>query len=219
MSSPRPLREINRIERSRKSEPSHPIRRVRDALKTTPEELGLRRHSTSAGFAEFLGCSSSYIRNVECGITENWVKLASLVEKKTGVSSDWLLSNPDPQQPIMVIHNTEWNPTEVLDPLGPREGMPDWRMLVRNCPDMLPGVIAKMVEEQLRYDLREGRDRFLTNLVRAFEESGTFRLSELIPAKREIHSIVAKGLISKFWSKHMAGEIATTEQSPHPQED
>ena len=219
MSSARPYREINRIERNRSSKPAHPIRRVRDALKATPEELGLRRYATSAGFAEFLGCSSSYVRNVECEITEKWEKLASMVEKKTGVSSKWLLSNPDPQQPIMSIHNAEWNPAEALDPLGPREGMPDWRMLVRNCSDMLPGIIAKMVEEQLRYDLREGRDRFLTNLVRAFEERGTFRLFELIPAKREIHSIVEKGLISKFWSKDMAGEIATTEKSPHPQED
>ena len=169
-------------------------------MKDTPEELGLRRYATSAGFAEYLGCSASYVRNVECGITEKWDKLASMVEKETGVSSEWLLSNPDPQQPIMSIHNNEWNPAEALDPLGRRNGMPDWRMLVRNCPDVLPGMIAKMVEEQLRHDLREGQDRFLIDLVRAFDDRDTFRLVDLIPAKREMESIVAKRLISQVWS-------------------
>lgn len=210
MSSPRPYRETNRtnrIERSSSSDPAHPIRRVRDALKFTPEELGLRRYATSAGFAEFLGCSSSYVRNVECGITENWVKLAALVEKKTGVSSEWLLSMPGPEQPIMGIRNTEWDPVVSLDPLGRRHGMPDWRMLSRNCPDLLPSIAAKMVEEQLRYDLREGRDHFLVDLVRAFESRRTFTLIDLIPAKQKIRAIMEKGLINKAWSEPAASEM------------
>jgi hypothetical protein len=73
-------------------------------------------------------------------------------------------------------------------------------MLTRNCPDILPGIVAKMVEEQLRHDMREGRDPFLIDLVRAFDKRGTFRLIDLIPAKREMQSIVDKALISRAWS-------------------
>lgn len=201
MQDPKPIRvrEVDRIVRSHASSPSHPIRRVRDALKHTPEELGLRQYSTSARFAEFLGCSSSYVRNVECGITANWTNLALRVEEKTQVSSDWLLSDPDPTAPIMSVHGKEWNPTEALDPLARRKGMPEWRMLMRDCPEILPGVIARMVEAQLSFDLAEDQHDFLVNLVLAFEKRGTFTAPELEPARREMESVVAKGLLSRAW--------------------
>lgn len=152
----------------------HPIRRVREALKTTPEEMGLRQYATGTGFAKFLGRSSSLIRNVECGITTNWENLAATIQRKTDVSSKWLLSDPKPDVPILDVHGRQWSPSRALDPLRPRKGMPDWRQLVETCPGVLPGIIAEFVKAELVLELSLGNHRFLENLVTLLHRAYTF---------------------------------------------
>jgi transcriptional regulator with XRE-family HTH domain len=184
------------------AKPIHPIRRIRQALKASPEEIGLRQYATSAGFAKFLGRSSSLIRNVECGITTNWTSLAEHIEDKTRVSCEWLLSQPGPESPILDIGGRPWNPVRELDPLRPRQGMLDWRLLLNTCPGTLPSFIGQLVEAQLIIEMSLGHHFLLEDIVSSFGRCGTFQN----PALRELALKAAKNLTedvdNKLWGKN-----------------
>ena len=176
------------------SKPVHPIRRVRQELKSTPEEMGLREYATSAGFAKFLGRSSSSIRNVECGITTNWRSLAETIQRKTNVSSKWLLSNPGPDEPILDVFNRPWSPSSQLDPLRQIKGAPNWRKLLNACPGVLPRYIAQLVEAQLVLELSLGHHDFLERLVAALNRSHTFENPALEMSRHKAFSLITEGM-------------------------
>jgi len=179
--------------------PVHPIRRVRQALKATPEEMGLRQYATSAGFAKFLGRSSSMIRNVECGITTTWGNLATTIQRKTSVSSVWLLSDPGPDEPILDVRGKLWSPSRALDPLRPRKGMPDWRMLLGNCPGTLPRYMAQLVEAQMVLELSLGQHKLLEHLVSVLHRSGTFANPALAETRLKTSSLIREGMDREVW--------------------
>ena len=153
----------------------HPIRRVRDLLKNTPEHLRLRRHATATGFARLIGKSASHLRNVECGSVQNWDNLAHQIERRTKVSSKWLLSNPKPEDPVMDVYGEQWKPERYLDRLAPREGMPDWRYLLEHDPAIIPRLMAHLVESQIVLEISLGHDDFVASMIELFSRNRTFQ--------------------------------------------
>jgi hypothetical protein len=189
------------------AKPTHPIRRVREALKATPKEMGLREYATGAGFAKFLGRSSSAIRNVECGITDKWDNLATVIERKTRVSRRWLLSKPGPEDPILDVRGNLWSPSRELDPLRSRRGMPDWRHLMTTCPGILPDLMAHVVRAQLTLELSLGHSRFIEALVSLLERSHSFENPGLQRAKSEVEKLTEEGNARKTWRADHQDEI------------
>lgn len=158
-----------------KTKPKHPIRRVRDLLKDAPEHLDLRRHATASGFAKLIGRSPSHLRNVECGSVENWENIAQQIERRTKVSSKWLLSNPKPGDPVQDVNGEPWMPERHLDRLAPKEGMPDWRYLLEHDPVMIPKLMAHLVEAQIVLEISLGRDGFIASMIDLFARKRTFQ--------------------------------------------
>ena len=179
--------------------PLHPVRRIREALKKTPEQMGLRQYSTSAGFAKLLGCSSSLIRNVESGFTKKSHNLALLIQRKIGVSAEWLLSSPEPESPILDSRHRPWDPGRHLDPLAPGEGTPDWRMVMNASPGTLVTYVSMLVEIQLALELSLGYQDFLEQLVRSFRRAKTFANPALDDARENISRILGEGFYNRLF--------------------
>lgn len=161
----------------------HPLKRIRESLKETPEELGLRGFSSSQGFASWLGRSSSLIRNVECGIKPNWEKLAKLVESKTGVGFEWMMSSPSPTEPIMDVDGKPWSAAERLDPLAGVNGAPNWRILLKTSPVSVVRLAVIMTETMMTAQYltknslgHQSTDStgFFAGLLKLLETSGAF---------------------------------------------
>ena len=161
------------------------MKRIRVALAQTPMNSGLRDYGTAEGFAKLIDRSVSSVRNVESGSTKKWDRLARQIEKKTGVSADWMLGNPDPDSPILKADGSIWNPEEALDPLfGGRSGW-NWQLLLEANPESVVRLVTKMVETRLSLELlrRNGPETpvtsggidFLRQLVGLIEESECFR--------------------------------------------
>ena len=131
---------------------SHPIRRIREAFKYTPEAWGLREFQTSAGFAELVGRAPSSIRNVECGQTKKWDRLAKQIERITGVSAAWMLGNPKLSDPILDVDGKPWDPAKHLDYLGGAGSNIDWRLLIMACPRGVVRLATRFVEMKLTKD-------------------------------------------------------------------
>lgn len=158
----------------------HPIRRIREAFKSASEASGLRQYRSSEGFAELVGRSSSTIRNVECGFTKKWDRLAKQIESMTGVSADWQLGNPHPFDPILGVDGEAWNPEQHLDYLGGNEI--NWRVLLMTSPNGAAKLASKIVEIKIVKDLGVkkraggGQDtEFLTELAKLFDKYGCLR--------------------------------------------
>ena len=168
----------------------HPVKRIRQELENSSEKSGLRMFATSAGFASLIDRSASSVRNVESGSTKKWDRLAKQIEKKTGVSAEWMLSDPNPARPILAINGKPWNPEEGMDPLAGGDTGWNWNMLLEVSPESVVRLATKMVEVRLSLDLlrendssapvtRGGND-FLRNLVRLIDESESFRDPEFV---------------------------------------
>ena len=168
----------------------HPVKRIRQALEISSERSGLRMFATSRGFASLIDRSVSSVRNVESGSTKKWDRLAKQIEKKTGISAEWMLSKPDPTEPILAIDGKPWNPEEAMDPLAGRDTGWNWNMLLEVSPESVVRLATKMVETRLSLDLlrkndssapvtRGGND-FLRNLVRLIDDSESFRDPEFV---------------------------------------
>ncbi len=171
-----------------KTKLKHPIRRVRDSLKQAPKEFGLRKYATANGFAKLLGRSPSHLRNIECGTIDNWEHIASLIEKKTKVSSKWLLTETDPNAPILDINGKVWKPERHMDPLASRLGMPDWRFLLQRNPVAIPEIISRTIKAQIILEMTFGDDESLSSMVSFFENAWIFRN----PATEQVLSDVVK---------------------------
>lgn len=155
----------------------HPIRRIRDQFKFTSVASGLREFRTSAGFAKLIGRAPSSIRNVEGGHTKKWDRLARHIASITGVSADWMLSDPNPSDPIIGVDGTPWEPEDKLDYLGGGGGNINWRTLIAVSPKGAATFAGRIVEMKLSDDLVRGEKMkdnpstlFLSDLARLFEK-------------------------------------------------
>jgi len=149
----------------------HPIKRVRRTFRGLPSISGLNSLSGAKQFARWIGCSESLIRNVETGAAEFSQKLAETIERKTQVSAAWLLSNPGPDEPIRDINGEEWSP-RWIDVFSAH---PDLGLLYRVCPSLLPRVIAKLVEAELRQDFFEGKRGHSVAILQSLFRKGAFK--------------------------------------------
>ena len=152
----------------------HPIKRVRREFKKLPQISGMSRLSGAKQFAHWVGCSESLIRNVETGAADFSEKLAKMIEAKTSVSADWLLSEPGLEEPIRDISGQEWS----LKRLDIFATFPDLGLLYRICPSLLPRVIAKLVEAELRLNFFNGERDYSTSLLQRLHRKGSFMDNE-----------------------------------------
>lgn len=192
------------------NKPKHPVRRVRDLLKDAPDYLHLEKHATASGFARLIGRSASHIRNVECGSVQNWENLAQQIEKRTKVSSKWLLSNPKPEDPVMDVNDEPWLPERHLDRLAPKEGMPNWRYLLDHDPALIPKLMAHLVEAQIVLEISLGRDGFIASMIDLFAKKRTFQnpaMKKVISDFGEVNcpSSIDKAMASKRHQVSLSG--------------
>ena len=146
--------------------------------------------ATCEGFASLIDRSASSVRNVESGSTKKWDRLASQIEMKTGVSADWMLSNPDPTEPILAIDGKPWIPEKAMDPLEGKNTGWNWNILLEVNPESAVRLATKMVETRLSLDLLRPNDAssrvthggsdFLRRLVRLIDESESFQDPEFV---------------------------------------
>ena len=161
---------------------NHPLRRIREAFKNASEASGLRKYFSTADFALLLDRAPSSIRNVECGHTKKWDRLARKVEEKTGVSAEWMLEDPKPTDPILGVDGKPWIPEQHLDHLGGAGGTIKWRSLLMTSPGGVVKLATRMVEIKLKQDLvscgeenSNPETAFLTDLVGLLERYGCLR--------------------------------------------
>jgi len=191
--------------------PLHPIRRIREALKKTPDNLGLQEYGSAVGFAKLIGRSPSLVRNVESGFTPKWGALAELVERKLKVSREWMLSEPGEKDPIRHVKGGLWDPREHLDPLAAKEKNPDWREVMRLRPAKIPRSISDLVHGMLVWELSCGWDWELRQIVSRLTTGGCYHhpgMQELIECQtKEIASSVAE----RIWESRIEGPILRDE--------
>ena len=132
--------------------PPHPIKRIREAIGSLPEDSGAHRLSRVKDFSRWIGCSESLIRNVENGVVACSRKLARAIESKTEVSAEWLLSADAASSPILDQRSKPWS----ADRLDWHCNLPNFERLLAACPSLLPGIVAQMVEEQMLTELHKG---------------------------------------------------------------
>lgn len=193
------------------SKPLHPIRRIREALKNTPEDLGLRKYGSAAGFAGLVGRSPSLVRNVESGFTPKWGALAELVERKIKVSREWMLSEPGEKDPIRHVMGGLWDPRKHLDPLAAKDKMPDWREVMRLQPAAIPRIMADIVHGALVWDLSIGSDHELRQVVSRFIQGGHYHhpgMQELIECQSKE---IARSVTERLWESRSEGQISREE--------
>jgi hypothetical protein len=169
---------------------NHPLRRIREAFKNASEASGLRKYFSSADFASLLDRAPSSIRNVECGHTKKWDRLARKVEEKTGVSAQWMLGNPKPTDPILGVDGNPWVPERHLDHLGGAGGNIRWRSLLMTNPAGVAKLASRIVEIKLKQDFLGGKSEgsdpetaFLKDLVELLHRYGCLsgeRVSDLV---------------------------------------
>jgi len=168
-------------------------------LKHAPEETRLSDHSTAAGFGDLVGCSSSWIRNVECRATKNWASLARRIESVAGVSAKWLLSEPSPDEPILDSFGQVWDPVKYLDRLSAHEGMPDWRKLLNDAPSAIPYIMAEDLKAMLIWDLSLGLQDSMASTITLFKNLKTYRSPALTGRREKNEEMIGKLLSKKFY--------------------
>lgn len=179
----------------------HPIRRVRDAFKNTPLELDLKKYSTAEGFAKYLGRSTSFIRNVECGVIGSWDQLAGLVQRKTRVSRQWLLSNPNMDDPILAVDGNKWDAGFHLDHLSPHGNMPDWRQLIHLSPSSIPNFVAESIKLQLIWELSLGVEKGLAHIIGSMHRMNTYESPALVQMVNYQKCEVRDKISEKIWER------------------
>ncbi len=185
----------------------HPIRRVRDAFKNAPLELDLSKYSTAEGFAKFLGRSTSFVRNVECGVIERWDQLATLVQRKTRVSKEWLLSKPSMNDPILDVDGNKWEAGFQLDPLAPHGNMPDWRQLIQLSPGSIPDFVAESIKFQLTWELSLGVDKGLAYIIGSMRRMNTYESPGLVQLVNHQKCEVRDRVSEKIWARRKDSRV------------
>ncbi len=177
-------------------------------LKDTPEEYGLRQYSTAAGFAELMECSPSWIRNVECRATKNWVSLAKRIERKAHVSAEWLLSNPAPNEPVLDRRGRVWNPSEYLDPLAAYEGMPAWRKLTQHAPSVIPDLVSDAIKAMLIWELSLGLEDGLASMIAVFKRHKAYKFPALAGMRDSHERMIGKAFSSRVYTECKSMQVA-----------
>jgi hypothetical protein len=152
--------------------PTHPVKRVRQSFAgfSTPEwdELGKARN-----FARWIGRSESLLRNVENRIVPLSTNLARRISERTGVSEEWLLSDPPENSEIPARNGGLWDPLLLLDPLV--LGDYDFRNALPMAPRLVLQLALAIVE---------------TGCVRALQENDhtpLVRLMDLIKREMDLY--------------------------------
>ena len=128
----------------------HPIKIVRESLADLSPQSGLRGCATVKGFARWLDHSESLIRNVENRVIELSERLAKRIERKTGVSGEWLLKPKSPRP--LDLQGEPWDASKHLDPFAPGSSGAKLLQLGELRPDLLPALVSRMIEARLRID-------------------------------------------------------------------
>jgi len=126
--------------------------------------------SKARDFAKWLGRSDSLVRNVENRAVPLSKNLARRIAERTGVSIDWLTSDPPPDQPILARDGQVWDPRRDLDPLS--IGPLDFRPALA----MAPGALLDLALAILEVDCTRARERD--------DNAPLVRLFELVKARR-----------------------------------
>lgn len=193
------------------SKPHHPIRRIREVLKNTPEELGLSKYGSAAGFAKLIGRSPSLVRNVESGFTPKWGALAELIERKVGVSREWMLSEPGERDPIRHVKGGLWDPRKHLDPLAAKDKMPDWREVQRLQPAAVPRMIAELLHGVLVWEASWGVNIELEKIVSRFTIGGLYHHPGMQALIERQANEIASAVSERLWQSRSGGPILREE--------
>jgi hypothetical protein len=139
--------------REAKNKDQHPIRLVRNFYARS----GFRQLSTTAGFAQLIGCSDSLIRNSESGVFPLSDKLAQRIENATGVSAKWLQNtvvklkggNDVSKERILDVDGQPWYPSREGKFHFTDELLDMAELLYERFPDRLVPFMGAMFEALL----------------------------------------------------------------------
>lgn len=147
----------------------NPVRRIREVFAGMSEESGLREYASVRGFARFVHCSESGIRDIEQkGKISR--RFSQLIEMATGVSAEWLMRCPDDSEEIVGVNGLPWR-GEDLDLL---RLLPGLKPMLIACPSVLPAVIGKLVEMMLKEDFVEAKVVGLLHVLGLLQRRGLF---------------------------------------------
>lgn len=149
--------------REAKNREHHPIRQVRNFYARS----GFRQLSTTAGFAQLIGCSDSLIRNTESGLIPFSDKLSQRIEKATGVSSKWLqdtaakfdVGNDIAAERILDVDGQPWYPSREGKFHFTDELLDVAELLYERFPDRLVPFMGAMFEALLEIEPPPRADR------------------------------------------------------------
>ena len=143
-------------------QPAHPVKRVRQAFAGFSHG-DLSALSKPANFARWLGRSQSLLRNVENRIVPLSRNLARRIAERTGVSEDWLLSDPSADAGIPDRNGGPWDPLRLLDPLV--LGDYDFRNALPMAPHLVLQLALAMVETGCAQGLQKNDNTLLVRLM------------------------------------------------------
>lgn len=159
--------------------PEHPVKRVRRSLKGFAAGE-LNKLSKAKNFAQWIGRSGSLLRNVENRAVPLSANLAHRISERTGVSAEWLLSDPPADSPIPAADGGIWDPLRTLDPLV--LGDYDFRNTLPMAPQLLLQLALAVLEAGCSQAIRKGDDTLLINLMDLVKRSLDLHDEETIAA-------------------------------------
>ena len=157
--------------------PEHPVKRVRRSLKrfTDPE---LNKLSQAKHFARWIGRSESLLRNVENSAVPLSANLARRISERTGVSAEWLRSDPPEGAPIPAASGGSWDPQRTLDPLV--LGDQDFRNALPMAPELLLQLALAIYETACLHEIRQGGNSSLVRLMDLIKRQVDFKDEKII---------------------------------------
>ncbi len=84
----------------------HPLTLIRRELAKAP---AWAKYSTHAGFAELVGRSKSWVKNIEYGIVNTSASFAQRVGDRLGIAPAWLTAPLPASSPIPAAGGGDWN--------------------------------------------------------------------------------------------------------------
>lgn len=152
------------------AEYTHQLQQIRNELGLLPKESNAHKLSKVRDFSLWIGCSESLIRNVEKGVAKLSPKMASVIERKTGVSKKWML-DPDAAGTAILDHAGRVWSAKRLDPFC---YLPNLYPLLISCPTLLPSIIARLLEAQMLNELHQGRVSMVISLINRLAKQDFF---------------------------------------------
>ncbi len=156
--------------------------------------------------------SESLLRNVENRVVPLSANLARRVSERTGVSADWLLSDPPDHDPIPDRHGGIWDPLRLLDPLV--LGDHDFRNALPMAPQPLLQLALAMLEVACLRGLQQGDSTLLIRLMDLVKHRVDLNDSEFEAALIEKLRAPESAELLQLW--HLAGLAAKHPQGAGP---